>query len=254
MEDTMKKSKNQMILYRGLKYQKLFDEVCMLLTEGEREDAPDAFACANRLIELAVTYGFEGNLWHCFLAFCLANHENAYSTSCEIVGPVKGTLNELARHDFRILRELFSCSIGALDGAETGIWHLMESYENPSEDSRVFNRRIRDRIVELAAALEQTQDEAQFQACVTEFYREFGVGKFGLNKAFHIQMDEANGKAEILPITRVEHIYLNDLVGYELQKEKLIENTEAFIEGRAAKKVLRDGQILQHQGNPESVL
>ena len=39
----------------------------------------------------------------------------------------------------------------------------------------------------------------------------------------------------------MEHIELNDLVGYELQKAKLIENTEAFIEGRAANNCLLFG-------------
>ncbi len=54
-------------------------------------------------------------------------------------------------------------------------------------------------------------------------------------------MDERHGRAIIEPITRVEHIGLDDLVGYELQKAKLIENTEAFIEGRAANNVLLFG-------------
>lgn len=117
----------------------------------------------------------------------------------------------------------------------------MKNYESTSEESRVFNRRIRNRIVELAAALERTEDDTAFQDTVTEFYREFGVGKFGLNKAFHINMNENSGRAVIEPITRVEHIGLEDLVGYEMQKAKLIENTEAFIEGRAANNVLLFG-------------
>ncbi len=44
-------------------------------------------------------------------------------------------------------------------------------------------------------------------------------------------MDDEAKQVDIEPITRVEHIELSDLVGYELQKAKLIENTEAFIEG-----------------------
>lgn len=227
-----------MILYRNLKYQRLFDDICCLLETG---DGADPFACANQLIEMAVAYGFRGNLWHCFLAFCMANHENAYSTSCEIVGPVSGTLNSLARHDFARMRQLFSLDIGVLDKGGDGIWKMMMQYENPSDTSRFFNRRIRDRIVELAGALELTGSDEEFQKCVTEFYREFGVGKFGLNKAFHIHMDEDTRGVSIEPITRVEHITLDDLVGYELQKAKLIENTEAFIEGRAANNVLLFG-------------
>lgn len=233
--------RNPMILYRNLKYQKLFDDMCALLASGKGKESPDAFACANCLIEIAVTYGFKGNLWHCFLAFSMANHENAYSTSCEIKGPVGGTLNELAAHDFCLMRELFSHDIAILDGSESGIWHLMKNYESSSEESRVFNKRIRNRILELSSALSGACDEREFQDIVTEFYREFGVGKFGLNKAFHINMEENSSRAVIGPITRVEHVCLEDLVGYELQKAKLIENTESFIEGRAANNVLLFG-------------
>lgn len=268
MSESKKLRQNQLILYRNLKYQNLFDDMCTLLSGTGEEVRPDACSCANQLIELAVTYGFEGNLWHCFLAFCMANHENAYSTSCEIVGAVNGTISDLARYDFSVMRRLFACDIGKLDGEPSqpdgqpgqpegrpgqpgqadggkmdgerpGIWELMKSYKSFSGSSRVFNKRVRDRIVSLAASLEQSADDGDFQAIVTEFYREFGVGKFGLNKAFRV--DWTDGRVAIEPITNVEHVSLSDLVGYELQKAKLIENTESFIEGRAANNVLLFG-------------
>ena len=233
--------KNTMILYRNLRYQQLFDDMCSLLKPEEGGARPDAYACASQLIDLAVTYGFRGNLWHCFLAFCMANNENAYSTSCEIIGPVGGSLSELARHDFAQVRELFSLDIARLDETENGIWSEMKHYENALENSKAFNHRIRDRIVELSVSLENAESDQEFQDIVTEFYKEFGVGKFGLNKAFHIIMDDEAKQVDIEPITRVEHIELSDLVGYELQKAKLIENTEAFIEGRAANNCLLFG-------------
>ena len=235
------KRKNTMILYRNLRYQQLFDDMCSLLKPEEGEARPDAYACASQLIDLAVTYGFRGNLWHCFLAFCMANNENAYSTSCEIIGPVGGSLSELARHDFTQVRELFSLDIARLDETENGIWSEMKHYENALGNSKAFNHRIRDRIVELSVSLENAESDQEFQDIVTEFYKEFGVGKFGLNKAFHIIMDDEAKQVDIEPITRVEHIELSDLVGYELQKAKLIENTEAFIEGRAANNCLLFG-------------
>lgn len=233
--------KNNMIFYRDMEHQKLFDDIGTLLTSGEGLDCPDAFACAHQLIELAVTYGFEGNLWHCFLAFCMARHENAYSISSEIKGTVEGTLHELAKHDFAEMRRLFFYDIASLDSDLDGIWQLMKNYRNPAAGSRVYNRRIRDRIVELAVLLERAESSETFQEIVTEFYREFGVGKFGLNKAFHIETNTGAGELQILPITRVEDICLDDLVGYELQKAKLVENTDAFIEGRAANNVLLFG-------------
>ncbi len=223
---------------------------------------PDAYECANQLIELAADYGFEGNLWHCFLAFCLANHENAFSTACEIRGDVGGTLSRLARKDFAVFKELFDRDITKLDempsapwdddrivperaeeadSAEsaTGLWHELADFTPVGDGSRIFNRRVRDRIIELAVALGQAEDVESFAAAVTQFYREFGVGKYGLNKAFRV---EENGQeARMIPVVNVEHVYFNDLVGYQLQKKKLIENTEAFLAGRAANNVLLFG-------------
>lgn len=239
MNNSESLKQEQLILYRGLKYQELMDEMCFLLAPGGVKERPNTYKCANQLIELAVTYGFEGNLWHCFLAFCIANHENAYSVSCEIIGAAEGSLNALARHDFKILRELFGADIKQLDDAGDTVWHEISNYRGFTKDSRVFNKRIRDRIIELSKSLGLAQDVGRFQAVATEFYKEFGVGKFGLNKAFRVK--ERVDRAVIEPITNVEHIYLEDLVGYELQKKKLIENTEAFIEGRAANNVLLFG-------------
>ena len=232
--------KNTMILYRNLRYQQLFDDMCSLLKPEEGGARPDAYACASQLIDLAVTYGFRGNLWHCFLAFCMANNENAYSTSCEIIGPVGGSLSELARHDFAQVRELFSLDIARLDEAENGIWSEMKHYENALENSKAFNHRIRDRIVELSISLENAESDQEFQDIVTEFYKEFGVGKFGLNKAFRID-DTPQGSFTFRAINNMDTVMLDDLVGYEIQKKKLVDNTEAFVQGKVANNCLLYG-------------
>lgn len=237
----------ELVVYRNLPYQDLFDKISAMLVQAATDDTgtmPDSYPCANQLIELAVTYGFEGNLWHCFLALCLADSENSYSTSCEITGPVKGTLNYLVLQDFKVMRELFSYDIASLDQPSGGaaIWSYLKHYKSAHENtdsSRAFNKRICQRIIELSVALEQTVEEAQFHQIITEFYRDFGVGKFGLNKAF--RLIESDHQVYIKPIVNIEHVYLHDLIGYELQKKKLIDNTEAFIKGKAANNVLLYG-------------
>lgn len=221
----------RLILYRNLEEQMLLDSMAALL-EGEKSSEKwDSYQCANQLVELADRYGFEGNLWHCFLAYCLANHENAYSTACEISEPAGGTIRELAAHDFGLIKELFDLDITELPG---DFWKSLTVYQAAQRTGKAFNRRIRDRIIMLAKELERAADTEAFQGYVTDFYREFGVGRFGLNKAFRI---EESGPEEawlprIEPITRIDHVYLKDLVGYDLQKQKLIANTEAFIAGK----------------------
>ena len=150
---------DQLILYRNMAYEDLLMEMNGALdSDGKKEDV---WSLANRLIELAAKYGLEGNLWHCFLALCIANHENAYSISCEIRGKAGGSLDSLALEDFRIFKELFDYDIRRLGGR---VWEILADYRPAQADSRVFNRRIRDRIVNLAVQLEQARTAEEFQA------------------------------------------------------------------------------------------
>ena len=112
-------------------------------------------------------------------------------------------------------------------------------YKNINEHSKLFNKRIRDRICHLAIRLAEAEDVDAFMAEMVQFYKEFGVGKLGLHKAFRIDGDVK--PARIVPITNIAHVHLDDLVGYEIAKQKLIDNTEAFVEGRRANNCLLFG-------------
>ena len=48
-----------------------------------------------------------------------------------------------------------------------------------------------------------------------QFYKDFGVGKLGLHKAFRVAHDEEG--VHIVPVTNIAHVHLDDLVGYELE-------------------------------------
>ncbi len=237
----------RLMLYKNFKHQKLFDDFVWLINQADNDyynnedNVTLLYDCVNELLELADAYGFEGDLFHCFLGFLLANNENAFSTSCEIVGPGDGTMNQIAIHDLKIFQELFEYDMGKVDRElQTDAFSLLRNYKNGGRTSKVFNKRVRDRINELTVSLEQSGDATEYYRHVSRFYKENGVGKFGLHKAFRVVKQES-GRPQIVPITSVEHIYLNDLVGYELQKKKLTDNTEAFVEGRKANNVLLFG-------------
>ena len=104
---------NELMLYKNMEYGEILKDITFLIDNYEsefynKEDLRGLlFDCINELLELSVSHGFEGNLWHTYLTFLLASDENAYSTSCEIVGPVEGSINIAALHDFKIFKELF---------------------------------------------------------------------------------------------------------------------------------------------------
>ena len=116
---------------------------------------------------------------------------------------------------------------------------LITDYQNINEGSKVFNKRIRDRICTLAQKLAKAESTEEFMDDMVLFYKEFGVGKLGLHKAFRI--DGTVTPARIVPITNIAHVHLDDLVGYEIAKKKLIDNTEAFVQGRPANNCLLFG-------------
>ena len=237
---------NQLMLYKHMEHDSLLQNMTFLMENCEneyynKEDLVSLlYDCLNELLEMTASHGFEGNLWHNYLTFLLANDENAYSTACEVVGQVNGTINQVALHDLQIFRELFAYDLHVIEKAlEIEFVSMLADYENVKGHGKVFNQRIRDSICELAGKLAECADVETFKNTLTQFYKEFGVGKLGLHKAFRVE-HTAEG-TQIVPITKIAHVHLDDLVGYEIAKQKLIENTEAFVEGRRANNCLLFG-------------
>lgn len=233
------------ILYRDFEQGELLEKMTMLMEDISHPKVlygkdGEYFACIHQLVEMAGTYGFAGNLWHDYLTYLLVNHENAFSMACEIVGPVEGTINAFAMHDFEIFKQLYDFDLKELEKIYPSVdSSLITDYQNINEGSKVFNKRIRDRICTLAQKLAKAESTEEFMDDMVQFYKEFGVGKLGLHKAFRI--DGTVTPARIVPITNIAHVHLDDLVGYEIAKKKLIDNTEAFVQGRPANNCLLFG-------------
>ena len=104
---------NELMLYKHIENGRILEDMTFLMDHYDNEyyNAEDLkgllFEVVNELLEMTVSHGFEGNLWHNYLTYLLATHENAYSTSCEITGEVEGSINFAALHDFVIFKELF---------------------------------------------------------------------------------------------------------------------------------------------------
>ena len=223
---------DDLILYRDLKFEDTIRMFCTL-----DKNSTNVSKTISKMLEVAGEYGLHGNLWANILALALAYNENVYSKATEIVGETSGSINTFAIHDFRILRELIHFTPNIDGDLLKEIYH----YEGNGRDSKLVNTRVRDRILRLSKQLIEADSDNEFKDIITEFYKEYGVGKFGLNKAFRIEEGTDLKTANIIPITRVEHVYLNDIIGYDLQKKKLTDNTESFINGKPANNCLLYG-------------
>ena len=193
-----------------------------------------------RLLDLSTDYGFDENLWHNYLTFVMITNENSFTLTSEKVGANEGSVNHFAKNDFKIFKELFDYNFYEIEKT-LGIdcFTTISNYKAIVKKERMYNYNVSQKVQELSKKLEQCTDENGFFDAVTKFYADFGVGMFGLNKAFRIRSRE--NMVDIYPINNTETVLLSDLVGYEIQKQKLIDNTEAFVAGKPANNCLLFG-------------
>lgn len=210
-------------------------------TQTRDELVTRAFTQVKHLLQVATDFGFDKNLWHNYLTYLLITDENPFSLTCEKVGANEGSVNFFAKGDFRAFKDLFDFDFGPME-EKLGIdcFTRLSNYKAIGKKELMYNKNVSEKVQALSGRLEQTEDENQFFDVVTDFYRAYGVGMFGLNKAFRIASRTEN-HVEFCPINNMDTVMLDDLIGYEIQKKKLIDNTEAFVEGRKANNVLLFG-------------
>ncbi|MGN1170047.1 MAG: ATP-binding protein [Lachnospiraceae bacterium] len=235
----------ELIIYGEFEQGEVLHDMAWLMShykqaQDQEKSVALLYSCMHRLLEMAGNHGFYGNLWHCYLSNLLVNNENSYSTACEIVGEIEGTINDAVLHDFEILKEFYDYDFtDMVETLKVRGFELILDYRCGSRGSKVYNTRIRDRICELASKFARDNTPSEMKDTMTAFYKEYGVGRFGLHKAFRVEHTEQGAK--IVPILNIAHVQLDDLVGYEIPKKKLIENTEAFVNGRKANNCLLFG-------------
>lgn len=195
----------------------------------------------NRILDISTRYAFDENLWHCYLAYLLATNENPFSIITEKVGAVEASVNKFVKNDLKIFLKLFHYDFSRIE--ETlGIdcFSTILNYHAIEKKEGRYNRSESEKIRQLSRDLAAAKDEEEAFTVLTTFYKNYGVGVLGMNKAFGVGRDE-KGKLKIYPIANTEDILLSDLVGYEMQKKLLVSNTEAFVDGRKANNCLLYG-------------
>lgn len=191
------------------------------------------------LLDLATTYGFDKNLWHNYLTFVLVTNENSFSMTSEKVGANDGTVNHFAKNDFQVFMNLFHYDFRPIEEM-LGIdcFSTILDYRAIGKTERMYNKNVSEKVRALSDVLAAAEDVDAFYEAVVKFYKDYGVGMFGLNKAFRLS-DE--GGLTFIPINNLDKVVLDDLTGYEIQKKKLVDNTEAFVNGRVANNCLLYG-------------
>lgn len=237
----------KLVLYRNLGENSILMKLSGIFEDFDRGDCPNAELVARiydqikRLLDLATDYGFDTNLWHNYLAFILITNENSFSMTSEKVGANDGTVNYFAKNDFKIFKKLFDFDFSEIEEAlDIDCFTIVNNYKAIGKKERMYNKNVSTKVQDISRAIEGAKDENDIFKIVTDFYKAYGVGMFGLNKAFRI-VHPTNGDMQFVPINNTEDVRLDDLIGYEIQKQKIVENTEAFVAGRKANNALLFG-------------
>lgn len=199
-----------------------------------------AYAQVKRILDLSTVCGFDENLWQCYLTWVLMTNDNSFTRTCERVGAREGSVNCFAENDFSVFHRLFHYDFSSLEQyLVTDCFSILCDYRAIPKRERTYNRDVSLQVRTLRKALAEAKDGHEMFRLVTEYYKRYGYGVFAMNRAFRIQRTAAG--LEFLPISNVDGVRLEDLLGYELQKKELRRNTEAFLTGKHANNVLLYG-------------
>ena len=238
---------SQLLMYGDINENEILYQLGQLFARFEKggydkmELVRDINTQVKRILKVATDYGFDDNLWHNYLTFYLMMNENPFSMTCEKVGASEGSVNALVEKDFILFKKLFDYDFSRIEEAlEISCFTSISNYKAIVKKELMYNKNVSEKVRILSKQLEQARNEKEFFRIITNFYKEYGVGMFGMNKAFRIE-EKTDGGICFKPINNMDTVMLDDLIGYEIQKKKLVDNTQAFVSGRKANNVLLFG-------------
>ena len=184
-------------------------DICINLRDGTQSNdvlVTRIYKQIKRILVIATEYGFDKNLWHNYLTFLLITNENPFSLTCEKTGAGNGSINALVKNDFQEYMYLFYYDFSWIENS-LGIdcFSTISSYQAVQKPEQMYNQNVSEKVQDLSERLETAGNADEFFKCVTDFYKAYGVGMFGLNKAFRI-LSKDHG-VEFLPINNICLLY-----------------------------------------------
>ena len=80
---------------------------------------------------------------------------------------------------------------------------IVNNYKAIGKKERMYNKNVSTKVQDISRAIEGAKDENDIFKIVTDFYKAYGVGMFGLNKAFRI-VHPTNGVLPRLSMMNLE--------------------------------------------------
>lgn len=202
----------------------------LALLEALRKPESDPSACS-----VLQTYGqFFKTLttsqqsWQCYLVQGVLESDNpfAHQIQDQTLDQLPSELVDAARHDLNLLQQFWQWN-------GDGIVEAIEQKGGPSLPKLPGTAHIDPAL--LSSPLAGYANWAEALPALANYHRQFGCGLMAKYRAFSWTRGQLNGHSY------PDGIAMEELVGYEDQRDQLIHNTEALLQGHPALNILLYG-------------
>lgn len=199
--------------------------------------ADKSLLAVGELLEWGREYAISGNLWHYMVAEWVAMNENAFSLACERKPMTENAISRMAFKDIELIWKIFNFDLSQLLSIDKDTFDIICDFS--CDNANAYMQNACTKLTSLVNDMEQATTPQEFMTAIANFYLHYGVGQWAIYDCFRVQ--ENGYDSSLVPIANADKRTLNDLVGYELQKRQVIQNTEAFLTGKPANNVLLYG-------------
>lgn len=202
-------------LFNNIRNKEIYDAMIKASVNNNDEDIK---AAISKLVSFSIEFGINGNLWQSYILYTLIFNDNSYTRSIELNKKIE--VLDLAKKD---LLEIYN------------LYNMNRDWMNPILDFKYSNKKT-----DVSKAIETIKkgiknDYDSFEKSVLSFYKNYGLSDMSIYKAFRVE------DGVLSPIYNVLNVTFADLIGYDYQKNLLMENTENFLKSKPFNNVLLYG-------------
>jgi len=208
-----------MYVFNNIIYKEVYDSI------KKRDESMISY-----LIDFALRHHYVGNIIHIYIAYMLAYNENPFSVSCENKGEMLGD-HTIILEDFKEFYDIYHDDFSDVKHIDQ-----IKNFQMIRHEEEYYDTEVQSVVNMFNSLLEKCKNVEEFYETTLKFYQDYGVGEFAFHKAFRI-----SDEGDLIPVKNVLNVKFDDLIGYEWQKQKLIENTKAFCDGKMANNALLYG-------------
>lgn len=222
-----------LILYDNIRQDEIVHAAVKIFNEFDYHEyisymEAEYYLIQRKLLEMTDYLDIDGTYWQNYICMLIAESENRFSIMSE-KGSLDGNIRKIAIREMEELKKLYSLQWDRIErifrSTNASVCCMKQEYEH------IMQTRYRDKI-RLALESDTAADAADK---LKDYYGEYGCGLFEKYEAF-VWDDET-----LIGVKNYDKITFDQLIGYERQKEALIENTEFFLKGYRANNVLLYG-------------